>query len=307
MEPHRDQPHLPGPSIYPVGFAIGIVCVLVGIIVSWIIAGVGAAIAIVFAFLWVRDLATARGLTAAPAAEPETAPEGRSEEPPPPEEPEFGTTERFPRSVFLEMSTLGLGAVIGGIVTVPALGFMVLPSFVDQGVPDVDLGPLDKFPESEFVVATFMRDPSQGDVTRRTAFVRNNGLLNGQPSFTILSSRCVHLGCPTQPNGLLQEKQATDTNGVRLIPIVGTSGFGCPCHGGAYDKEGNRVAGPPVRSMDRYAYSIKDGHLLLLKTFSVAKVVGTGKDARIKKYKIQSPGEQVNGIESWLYPIQPPR
>jgi Rieske Fe-S protein len=305
MDPHREQPHLPGPSIYPVGFAIGIVCVLVGIIVSWIVAGVGAAIALVFASLWVRDVAAGRGLTAAAEIEPEAAPEGRSEEPP--AEPELATTERFPRSVFLESATLGLGAVIGGIVTVPALGFMVLPAFVDQGVPEADLGPLDRFPENEFVVATFMRDPSEGEVTRRTAFVRNNGSLNGQPSFTILSSRCVHLGCPTQPNGLLQDKDKKETNGVTIIPIVGTSGFGCPCHGGAYDKEGNRVAGPPVRSMDRYAYKIKDGHLHLLKTFSVADVVGTGKDAKIKRYKLQSPGEQVDGIESWLYPIQPSR
>src|SRR5919197_6244273 len=126
MEPHRDQPHLPGPSIYPVGFAIGIVCVLVGIIVSWIVAGIGAAIAIVFAFLWVRDLATARGLTHAPAVEPETAPEGRTEEPP--AEPEFATTERFPRSVFLESATLGLGAVIGGAGRRPAPGCVVLPA-----------------------------------------------------------------------------------------------------------------------------------------------------------------------------------
>src|SRR5438093_9088201 len=167
MDPHRDQPHLPGPSIYPVGFAIGIACLLVGIIVSWIVAGVGAAIALVFAFLWVRDLAAGRGLTATPEVEPETAPEGRSEEPPP--EPEFATSERFPRSVFLESATLGLGAVIGGVVPVPAPGFMVLPSFVDQGVPEIDLGPLDAFKAGEFVVATFMRDPSEGEVTRRTA------------------------------------------------------------------------------------------------------------------------------------------
>src|SRR2546427_11940811 len=114
MDPHRDQPHLPGPSIYPVGFAIGIACVLVGIVVSWIVAGIGAAIALVFAFLWVRDLAGKRGLTETPAA----APEERAEEAP--AEPELATTERFPRSVFLESATLGLGAVIGGDRTVPA-------------------------------------------------------------------------------------------------------------------------------------------------------------------------------------------
>ncbi len=307
MDPHGEQPHLPGPSVYPFGFAIGVACLLVGIIISWLVAAVGAAIAIVFAFLWIRDVAGKRGLTAV-----DTTPEAA--EPPTPLhdpglQPEPG--ERFPRSVFLEVSTLGLGALIGGIVTVPALGFMVLPSFVDQGHPDVDLGPYDAFKEGEFVVATFLLDPEEGEVTRRTAFVRYNGLLDSQPSFTILSSRCVHLGCPTQPGGLLQEQQAKEQrsgdNVVRLIPVVGTSGFGCPCHGGAYDNEGNRTAGPPVRSMDRYSYSIKNGRLLLGKTFSVASVEGSGKDALIKKYKLATPGEHVDGIESWMYPIQPPR
>ena len=35
MEPeHRDQPHLPAPTLYPVGFAAGIACLLVGLVVS---------------------------------------------------------------------------------------------------------------------------------------------------------------------------------------------------------------------------------------------------------------------------------
>ena len=57
MEPeHRDEPHTPAPTLYPIGFAAGIACVLVGLIVSpRVIAPIGGAIAIVFAFLWVRD------------------------------------------------------------------------------------------------------------------------------------------------------------------------------------------------------------------------------------------------------------
>ena len=48
----------------------------------------------------------------------------------------------------------------------------------------------------------FTSDPEQGQVSNRTAFVRNNGLADGRPpSFTIVSNRCVHLGCPTQPGG----------------------------------------------------------------------------------------------------------
>ena len=50
-----------------------------------------------------------------------------------------------------------------------------------------------------------MIDPAEGEVSRRTAFIRNNGTLTtkGQqvPSFTIISNRCAHLGCPVQANG----------------------------------------------------------------------------------------------------------
>ena len=91
-------------------------------------------------------------------------------------EPEPG--ERFPRSKFLEASTLGLGAVIGGLVTVPALGFMVVPAFEDQGYPKVDLGPLENFSEGQWFVTTRSScTPSTGEVSRRTAYIRNNGSL----------------------------------------------------------------------------------------------------------------------------------
>ena len=60
---------------------------------------------------------------------------------------------------------------------VPVLGFGVLPSFMGEGVEtnDVDLGPISNFPEGEFVIATYLENPDQGEVSRRTAFIRNNG------------------------------------------------------------------------------------------------------------------------------------
>ena len=85
------------------------------------------------------------------------------------------------------------------------------------------------------------------------------------------------------------------------------AGFGCPCHGGQYDNEGNRTAGPPVRALDRYEFMIDNGRLLLRKTYSVAKVDGEGADARIHKYPLAGPGQHIDGIEAWLYPVQPPR
>jgi Rieske Fe-S protein len=301
-----DHPHVPGPSLWPVGFAVGIVVLLVGLIISWWVAALGAAVALAFAFVWVRDLTAGTSLAHAPDVAPETGPA-----PVPADQGAVATAdeepaERYPRSVFLEISTLGLGAVIGGIVTAPAIGFMVAPAFLKQGQKDHDLGPLSDYPEGKYVIATYMADKEQGEVSRRTAFVRYNGQLKGLPSFTIISNHCAHLGCPVQANGPLDEQNKKQVGDVTLIPTVSIAGFGCPCHGGQYDTEGNRTAGPPVRALDRYSFSIRNGRLYVGKPFSVSSVEGTGADAIIHKWAFAFPGEHVNGLESWLYPIQPP-
>ena len=288
------------------GFAIGIVCILVGLIVSWPAVAVGAVITLVFGFLWIRDVT--RGYQAPPGAEDEPA------APPAPAEaePEAPSAEeaRFPRNKFLEGATLGLGAVIGAVVTVPAVGFAVVPAFVHQGHPDIDLGPMDGFPQGEFVIAHFHLDPAEGDVTRRVAYIRNNGIADNVPSFTIISNRCAHLGCPVQPGGLIQSDKTKDqktSNGeVQITPVVGLSSFTCPCHGGSYDSEGNRTAGPPVRGLDRWTYLIKNGNLVLVTNYSVSTVEGTGASAVINKYRLTGPGQHVDGPEQIFYPWQPP-
>jgi menaquinol-cytochrome c reductase iron-sulfur subunit len=298
---HDENPHVPGPSLWPVGFAVGIVVLLVGLIVSWYVAALGALLGLAFGFLWVRDLTADTQLTEADEVSPEGATAAESEALPP-EDP----ADRYPRSKFLEISTLGLGAVIGGLVTVPVLGFMVAPAFLKQGDKDHDLGPMTGYPEGKFIITTYMTNPAQGEVTRRTAFIRNNGQLRGLPSFTIISNHCAHLGCPVQPNGPLDAKQTKQFRDVTLIPAISIAGFGCPCHGGQYDTEGNRTSGPPVRALDRYSFSIRNGNLFIGKPFAVAKVDGTGAQAKIHKQTFAYPGEHVDGPESWLYPIQPP-
>ncbi|HET7856052.1 MAG TPA: Rieske 2Fe-2S domain-containing protein [Gaiellaceae bacterium] len=306
-----ERPHLPSPTIWPVGFAVGIAVLLVGVILGWVIAAIGAAIAAVFGFLWIRDV-TVGAREAPPPAEPEPEPEPhpvpvRGATP----EPGEGEVVRFPRSKFLEGTTLGVGALITGIVTVPVVGFALVPPFVDQGHGDIDVGSIDDFPENQFVITTFLLYPEQGEVSRRTVYIRNNGFLNDVPSFTILSNRCVHLGCPVQVNGLPldAEKETERVDGMALtrIPTAAAVGFGCPCHGGQYDSEGNRTAGPPVRALDRYEFKIDNGRLVLGETFAVSEVDGTGAEAKIHKYEPFGPGQHVDGPEAWLYPIPPPR
>jgi menaquinol-cytochrome c reductase iron-sulfur subunit len=305
-----ERPHLPSPTIWPVGFAVGIAVLLVGVILGWLIAAIGAAIAAVFGFLWIREVTVGVREQAPPPAEPEApppAPVRRGAAP----EPGEGEVVRFPRSKFLEGTTLGVGAVITGIVVVPVTAFALVPPFLDQGHGDIDVGSIDDFPENQFVITTFLLYPDQGEVSRRTVYIRNNGFLNDVPSFTILSNRCVHLGCPVQVNGLPldAEKQTERTDGMELtrIPTAAAAGFGCPCHGGQYDDEGNRTAGPPVRALDRYQFKIVDGRLVLDETFAVSEVDGKGAEAKIHKYEQFGPGQHVDGPEAWLYPIPPPR
>jgi menaquinol-cytochrome c reductase iron-sulfur subunit len=294
---HEAEPHLPSPTIWPFAFAAGVALLLVGLILNWFLAVIGAVLVLVFGFLWIQE--ATREVRRPQAAAPDPAPVSELAVAEEEEEP-----ERYPRSVFLEMSTLGVGALIGGIVTLPALGFMVAPAFVGQEHDDVDLGPLANFPKDQFVIATFNSKKDEGSVGRRTAFIRNNGLKNDVPSFTIISNRCAHLGCPTQPQGLPgKAKEVKASSGaVTIIPVASVSGFQCPCHGGAYDEEGNRTAGPPVRALDRYEFLIREGNLVLGKPYSVGKVVGKSASAKIEAYNQADPGQHVDGPEQILYP-----
>ncbi|HWN22723.1 MAG TPA: Rieske 2Fe-2S domain-containing protein [Gaiellaceae bacterium] len=306
----NETPHQPPPSLWPIGFAAGIACLLTGLVVSFPVAVVGAALAVVFGFLWIRDVTT-KVREPAPDVEPETragAPAGSAALAAEAHEEE--EDDAYPRSTFLAASTLGLGAVIGGVITVPVLGFAILPSFTNQKEQEVDLGPLENFPEGEFVIATYLEQPDIGEVSRRTVFVRANGLAETpegtSASFTILFSRCVHLGCPVQPNGPVDDDAKKEVGDHVSLTPTQPSGFGCPCHGGQYDTEGNRTAGPPVRALDRCLFSIRDGSLWLGDFYSVSEVEGTGARARITRYGHTNPGVHVDGASAWMYPIEVP-
>ena len=311
-------PHGPAPSLWPLGFAIGLTVALVGLVIgNWATVAVGGVLLVAFGFIWARDVVTGQG--EAPEEAVDEAPESPATTLPlavpvggPAVEDDEDAEDAMPRSTFLSVTTLGLGGVITGLVAIPVTVFAVGPPFVGQGHDEIDVGPIDDFPEGQFVITTFLLDPGQGEVSRRTAYIRYNGPTDKGPSFTVLSNRCVHLGCPVQVNGLtLEDKKKSlhvppDGLPVDLTPTQAASGFGCPCHGGQYDTEGNRTAGPPVRALDRYSFLIRDGRLVLIETYSVGEVSGEGADAVITRYDWVNPSVHVDGPEQVLYPLEPP-
>ncbi|HEU5363231.1 MAG TPA: Rieske 2Fe-2S domain-containing protein [Gaiellaceae bacterium] len=267
---------------------VGVAVALVGLFVDpLLVTPVGAAIAILSAAVWSRVAGPRETVAAEPVS--------------------LRDEERYSRRSALGRATVALGGLVGLAVMLPVAGFAVLPSFLGQRRTTVDLGPLDAFPEGRYTVVTFLADATD-ETSRRAAYVRNNGLLGNEPSFTVLSSRCTHVGCPTQPNGPLFSRQAriarTSAGDVSIVPAQ-PSGFGCPCHGSQFDVEGNRTAGPAPRALDRYEFSIREGRLHLGRLYSVSRVDGAGATARIHGFPLEGAGRPAAGLESWLYPLDP--
>lgn len=294
------------PSLAPIAFAAGLILILIGLVTDYIVLGVGVAVAVIAGFMWIYNASR----SVREAEEPELDDQAADEEP---ETLVSSQPPRYSRGTLLSGATIGIGGLIGVAVTAPIVGFAVAPAFVDQGEDEIDLGPIENFPEGQFVIAQFdyKRDSKEVEaqsVARRTAYIRNNGFAETpdgpEPSFTILSNRCVHLGCPVQPAG--PTDPAIDVEGLSVTLIPGNlANFSCPCHGGAYDTEGNRTAGPPVRALDRYTFKITGGNLVLLGRYSVSEVEGVGSMAQIKAYDLYPPGAHVDGPDEWMIPLVP--
>lgn len=69
-------------------------------------------------------------------------------------------------------------------------------------------------------------------------------LKRDEKGLTALSPFCTHLGCLVKWNNIQKE-------------------FVCACHGGKFDKEGNVIAGPPPKPLEKMPLEIKDGRVFL--------------------------------------------
>ena len=162
------------------------------------------------------------------------------------------------------------------------------------------------------MIATFFRDPGQGEVSRRTAYIRNNGISDGVPSFTIISNRCAHLGCPVQPSGPVvdnERRRSSDRTRRRGHADPDDPAPAASAARATAASTTRRATAPPGRRCARSTATSSrsaNGRLVLLGTYSVAYVDGTGAAAKIHKYTLAGPGQHVDGPQSLLYPVQPP-
>ena len=55
QEDRRDEETIPTPSLWPAGFAVGVACALIGLVVSVPSSIIGLVVALVFGLLWITD------------------------------------------------------------------------------------------------------------------------------------------------------------------------------------------------------------------------------------------------------------
>jgi Rieske Fe-S protein len=149
------------------------------------------------------------------------------------------TTTR--RSLFMKLGILFNGFA-AAVLAVPIGRFLL--SSVTRGRANgylswVSIGRLSDFPEGETRLATFRNPlvmPTDGKTVDTACWVRR---VEGE-KFQVFAVNCAHLGCP-----------------VRWFPQSGL--FMCPCHGGAYYRDGSRASGPPERGLFEYPYKVDNG------------------------------------------------
>ena len=145
------------------------------------------------------------------------------------------------RGLFMKLGIFFNGLVATALA-VPIVGFLL--SSITRGrrpgyLSWVPLGPVSEFPEGETRLATFRNPyvtPTDGKTVDTACWVRR---VEGD-QFQVFAVNCAHLGCP-----------------VRWFPQSGL--FMCPCHGGAYYRDGARASGPPERGLFEYPYKVTNG------------------------------------------------
>jgi nitrite reductase/ring-hydroxylating ferredoxin subunit len=155
-------------------------------------------------------------------------------------------TDGLSRRVFLARLGIGFNAIVATLLGVPIVRYILSPITRERrpGYESwLSLGSLDQFPAGQTRFATY-RNPVvnawDGETATIACWVRH---LAGE-KFQVFAINCAHLGCP-----------------VRWFPQ--SSLFMCPCHGGAYYRDGARASGPPERGLFEYPSKVDNGVLTI--------------------------------------------
>lgn len=153
----------------------------------------------------------------------------------------MATPETVSRRSFIYRIIGAIAGFITLLVGLPVIGYLFSPLIRRPQTPLwIALGPVTEFPEGTPKLVGF-EIPVRGEPPyKQGAWVVNWG--NGR--FSAYDSNCTHLGCPYNWNANAEL-------------------FLCPCHGGAFSKDGKVVGGPPPHGLEAYRVKVEGGTLYI--------------------------------------------
>lgn len=142
------------------------------------------------------------------------------------------------RRGFMKAAIVGIGGLIGAVYGLPAVAYILGPALKEEASNWIQLGSVSKV---EVGVPTLFKTVIQtqtGWITSEEEF-SVYVLTEDSQNYVVMSNICTHLGC-------------------RVRWIAEKNGFFCPCHNGAFSKDGNVTGGPPPRPLDRFESKIEN-------------------------------------------------
>ena len=148
------------------------------------------------------------------------------------------------RRDFVKVVTAFLGTVIGGVLSLPAIGYLISPATkIQKSEAWIPAGNLTNYEIDIPTPFSFTRTKVNGwekTVNSYGVYV----VKENENQARVYSNLCTHLSCRVTWKEDLQE-------------------YICPCHDGHFDSQGNVTLGPPPKPLHLYETKIEDGALFI--------------------------------------------
>jgi len=147
------------------------------------------------------------------------------------------------RRDFMKTAIIGIGGLISAAYAIPAVAYVLGPALQQAAGDWVALGPVNKI---EAGIPTLFK----ATVTTQTGWIKAEEeftvyvLTEDGQNYVVMSNVCTHLGC-------------------RIRWLAEKNSFFCPCHNGAFSKDGSVIGGPPPRSLDRFESKVENDTLFV--------------------------------------------
>lgn len=156
----------------------------------------------------------------------------------------MAASHNLDRRDFVSIVLISLGAIMGAMIGLPALGYLISPATkAKKSEAWIPLGALQIYPVGVPTLFNFTRTSVNGwEKTTNSygAYV----VRSGESDVKVYSNICTHLSC-------------------RVTWKEERGEYQCPCHDAHFDMSGKVLSGPPPAPLQEYETRVEDANLFI--------------------------------------------